>query len=262
MNEKTLVLKFGGAALATPAHFANVADLIIQKRAQYDSIVVVVSAAEKMTDQLISFAHQIHPNPPQREYDMLISCGERMSMALLAMALCNKQCEAISFTGSQSGIITCDSHANAHVIDVRPQRLEECLLQGKIVIVAGFQGVSLKKEITTLGRGGSDTSAVALALALKACKVEFFKDVPGVFEHDPKTHSQTSPYNYLNYDDMLKIVQNGAKILHKRAIELAAKNGLFLHIRSFCPEHRECLGTEIFDKNKPRNVIPIYELVT
>jgi aspartate kinase len=168
---KTLVLKFGGAAVATSAQISQIADLIIARRQEFSKIVVVVSAMGGTTDQLIELAKQVHPHPPQREYDMLISVGERISMTLLAMALCHKNQEAVSFTGSQSGIITCQRHTNAQILDVRPQRIKTSLDQGKIVIVAGFQGVSFDKEITTLGRGGSDTSAVALALALQAEKV-------------------------------------------------------------------------------------------
>src|SRR5262245_28247944 len=147
---QTLILKFGGAAVATPAQFSQIADLIIAKRQEFSKIVVVVSAMGGTTDQLIELAKQVHPNPPQREYDMLISVGERISMTLLAMALCLKNQEAVSFTGSQSGIITCGRHANAQIIDVRPGRIEASLEQGKIVIIAGFQGVSAEKEITTL----------------------------------------------------------------------------------------------------------------
>ncbi len=156
MNNKImsiLVIKFGGAAVATPEQFSRIADLILARRLEYSRIVVVVSAMAGTTDQLIRLAKNVHPHPPQREYDMLISAGERISMSLLAMALCLKNQEAVSFTGSQSGIITCHSHSQAHIIDVRPQRIKSSLEQGKIVIVAGFQGVSANKEITTLGRG-------------------------------------------------------------------------------------------------------------
>jgi aspartate kinase len=255
----TLVMKFGGAAVATPEQFAHIANLIIARRAEYSRIVVVVSAMGGTTDQLIQLAKQVHPEPPQREYDMLISVGERISMSLLAMALCLKNQEAVSFTGSQSGIITCQSHSQAHIIDVRPQRIESSLKQGKIVIVAGFQGVSLDKEITTLGRGGSDTSAVALGIALKAPTVEFFKDVPGIFNDDPKQNAYAVCYSHLSYQAALDIVEQGAKILHARAIHLAANNGLPLHVRSFMPSHHNHSGTIIFEKEKKRVEIPLYE---
>ncbi len=256
---ETLVLKFGGAAVATAAQFASIADLIISRKKECPRLVVVVSAMGKTTDELIELAKQVHPNPPQREYDMLISVGERISMSLLAMALCCKGEEAVSFTGSQSGIMTCSHHSNARIIDMRPDRLKANLDRGKIVIVAGFQGVSENKEITTLGRGGSDTSAVALALALKASRVEFFKDVPGIFYDDPKMHQGLTPYSCLDYQEMLKILQRGAKVLHPRAVQLAAKNGLPLHVRSFISSYKDHTGTWIFDKDKERESVPIYE---
>lgn len=255
----TLVMKFGGASVANPEQFAYIADLIIARRVEYSRVVVVVSAMKGTTDQLIELAKQIHPDPPQREYDMLISVGERISMSLLAMALCLKKQEAVSFTGSQSGIITCQSHSQAHIIDVRPQRIELSLAQGKTVIVAGFQGVSCDKEITTLGRGGSDTSAVALGIALRASKVEFFKDVPGIFDHDPKEKPQAKYHSHLSYQEALDIVERGAKVLHSRAIRLAAKNGLPLHVRSFMNSHHNHLGTMIFDGKRKEIEFPLYE---
>ena len=256
---KTLILKFGGAAVSSPAQFSHIADLIIARRQQFSKIIVVVSAMGGTTDQLIELAKQVNPHPPQREYDMLISVGERISMSLLAMALCLKNQEAVSFTGSQSGIITCHRHADAQIMDVRPHRIEASLNQGKIVIVAGFQGVSCDKEITTLGRGGSDTSAVALGLALKASEVIFFKDVPGIFDHDPKLHQHAQCYSHLTYLEALNIVNGGAKILHARAIQLAAKNGLPLHVRSFMPSYQDHSGTLIFEPNRERGGIPLYE---
>lgn len=256
---KTLVMKFGGAAVATPQQYCHIADLVISRRQEYSRIVVVVSAMGGTTDQLIELAKQVHPHPPQREYDMLISVGERISMTLLAMALCLKGQEAMSFTGSQSGIMTCGNHAQAQIIDVRPQRLEASLQQGKIVIVAGFQGVSLDKEITTLGRGGSDTTAVALGLALRAEKVEFFKDVPGLFSKDPKIHPEAELYSVIHYQEALDIVNRGAKILHARALQLALKNKLPLQIRSFNPSHREHPGTLIHEAGSERRGKPIFE---
>lgn len=255
----TLVMKFGGAAVSSPEQFSHIADLIAARRKEYSRLVVVVSAMSNATDQLIQLARQVHPEPPQREYDMLISAGERISMSLLAMALCRKNQEAVSFTGSQSGIITCQNHSEAHIIDVLPYRLESSLVQGKIVIVAGFQGVSRNKEITTLGRGGSDTSAVALGVALQASRVEFYKDVPGIFNHDPKNTPQAECYPLLSYLEALNIVKSGAKILHARAIELAEKNGLPLHVRSFISSYHQHPGTLIFEKDKERATFPIYE---
>ena len=240
---KILVMKFGGASVATPERFSEVADLIIERQSEYPRVLVVVSAMGKTTDQLIELARLVNPDPPQREYDMLISSGERISMALLAMALCKKNREAVSFTGSQSGIITCNNHANARIIDVKPDRLISSLNCQQIVIVAGFQGVSRDREITTLGRGGSDTTAVALGVALGADKVEFLKDVPGIFNADPKCNSSAYQYSQLTYDEALAIVSQNARILHRRAILLAAKNALPLHVKSFL--HADNKGTMI-----------------
>lgn len=255
----TLIMKFGGAALATPEQFSQIADLIIAQRKEFSKIVVVVSAMGKTTDQLIELAKQIHPVPPQREYDMLISVGERVSMTLLAMALCLKNQEAVSFTGSQSGIITCQNHAHAQIMDVRPQRIEASLELGKIVIVAGFQGVSFDKQVTTLGRGGSDITAVALGIALKAVKVAFFKDVPGIFACDPKQDPLAECYSHLTYQKALDIVNQGAKVLQARSIQLAAKNGLPLHVQSFMSSYQNHPGTLIFDSGKERKNVPEYE---
>lgn len=232
-KQSTLVMKFGGAAVATPEHFSSIADLIIQRMKEYERIVTVVSAMGNTTDQLISLAKQVNPNPPQREYDMLVTVGERISIALLAMALAAKKQDATSFTGSQSGIITCNKHTEARIIDVRPHRILPVLDAKNVAIVAGFQGVSQKGEITTLGRGGSDTTAVALGIALGATRVEFFKDVPGVFSEDPKKNSAASLFTNLSYEQALDIVLKGAKVLHPRCIQLALKNRLMLSVRSF-----------------------------
>jgi len=231
---KTLIMKFGGAAVKNPESFSHIAGLIIKKSLTFPRIAIVLSAMGGMTDQLISLAHQVNPTPPRREYDMLVSAGERISISLLAMALSAQGREAVSFTGSQSGIITSSQHSEARIIDMRPYRLLPYLDAHKFVIVAGFQGVSREKEITTLGRGGSDTTAVALGVALKAQKVEFYKDVGGIFQNDPKIASDASPYGALSYNEAFDVVyQTGGKVLHPRAIRLAEKNNLPLHVRSF-----------------------------
>lgn len=254
---KTLIMKFGGASIKTPENFSLIADLIIDRMKEYPQIAIVMSAMGGMTDHLVSMAKQIHPNPPRREYDMLVSAGERMSIALLAMAIAAKGKEAVSFTGSQTGIITSNDHTEAKILDVRPFRLLPHLQAGKCVIVAGFQGVSEDKEITTLGRGGSDTTAVALALALKAEKVEFYKDVEGVYEKDPKNTPEATFFPELNYLEAEKIICNsGGKILHPRALKLAAKNALPIHVRSFC--HKEGKGTFISD-DAPKPIGLLYE---
>lgn len=229
---QTIVMKFGGAAVANTQQFARIADIILKKMDHF-RVVVVVSAMGDTTDQLLSLAKEVHPTPPPRELDMLVSTGERVSIALLAMALHLKGREAISFTGSQSGIITSCCHAEARIIDVRPHRLKSHLEDGKVVIVAGFQGVSQGGEITTLGRGGSDTTAVALGVALGASCVEFYKDVAGICVEDPKKKPTAEVFLNLSYCQAFDIASKGAKVLHPRCIQLAAQNGLKLHVRSF-----------------------------
>lgn len=255
---RTLIMKFGGASVATPAHFAQIADIIIARSKQFERIAVVVSAMGDTTNHLISLANQVNEDPPRREYDMLVTVGERISIALLAMALAKKGSEAISFTGSQSGIMTCNHHSDARIVDVRPHRLLKGFEANKIVIVAGFQGVSENGEITTLGRGGSDTTAVALASALKASHVEFFKDVPGVFNIDPKLNSEAILQQELSYHAALNIILKGAKILHQRCVQLAEKNNLPLHVYSFKDDGKK-MGTIIQEKVKKTLEKPLYE---
>lgn len=219
--------------MASPAHFDRICTIIEEHRAQFDQVVVVISAMQGMTDQLIASAHQISSNPASRELDLLISIGERMSMTFLAMALHDRKIPAISLTGSQSGIITTGSHTEAHIVDIRPYRIEQHLSESKVVIVAGFQGVSLEKEVTTLGRGGSDTTAVALAAALGAEAVHFYKDVDGVYSKDPKVAFDAQHFKVLSYKEALKIVDQGAQILSKRCLDLALKNQIPLKIFSY-----------------------------
>jgi aspartate kinase len=231
-DRDVIIMKFGGASVASSEQFALIADIILKKAADA-RIVVVVSAMGDTTDQLLALARRVHPQPPPREQDMLISVGERISIALLAMALQLKKREAISFTGSQSGIITTSEHSEARIIAVKPERLLRALDVGNVVIVAGFQGVSRNGEITTLGRGGSDTTAVALGVALHAARVEFYKDVQGIYSEDPKKNAEAVHFPHLSYLEALDIVQKGRKVLHPRCIELAAKNDLLLHVVSF-----------------------------
>ncbi|MBS4168832.1 Aspartokinase [Parachlamydia sp. AcF125] len=257
--KKTLVMKFGGASVASPDHFSQIAEIILARKQEYERIAIVISAMGNSTDQLIALAKQVHPNPPRREYDMLVSVGERISIALLAMALADKNQQAVSFTGSQSGIITCDHHSSANIIEVRPHRILSALDSGKIVIVAGFQGVSRNGEITTLGRGGSDTSAVALGLALKAECVEFFKDVKGIYSEDPKINPNATLYSHLTYEMAANIVQIGHSVLHPRCIRLASRNQLALYVRSFM-DFAKCqfAGTLIGELNQLNQVV-VYE---
>lgn len=242
-----LVMKFGGSAMAAVDHFSKLATLIEKRLKNYSHIVVVVSAMGTTTDELMSMAHKIHPDPPKREQDMLISVGERVSMALLAMALDCRGIEAISFTGSQAGIITTNEHSDARILEVRPDRIRKALQEQKVVIVAGFQGVSQEKEITTLGRGGSDTSAVAIAGALGSPKVEFYKDVSGIGESNPKTNPGTKIYSCLSYKDALAIVGRGAEVLHHRCLEFAEKFDIVLEIRPFYDPER--VGTIILKES-------------
>ena len=257
---QTLVMKFGGASLASPQQFDSICTLILKKAETYPKIVIVVSAMGKTTDELISLAKQVNETPPQREYDMLLSVGERISMALLAMAIAKKNGSAISFTGSQSGIITTADHAEAKIIEVKPTRILQNLESNKIVIVAGFQGVSRGGEITTLGRGGSDTTAVALGIALKADKVEFYKDVPGIFAEDPKTNPIAEHYSCVTYDKAIEITSKGAKILHQRSLLLAKSNQMPLHVLSFKDEYQQFTGTIIEGDASLRPERPIYEI--
>lgn len=256
----TLIMKFGGAAVASPEQFSQIARLILEKRSSYTRVAVVVSAMGDTTNQLIDLARKVNPTPPEREMDMLVSVGERISIALLAMSLKNYNHDAVSFTGSQSGIITCGRHTDARIIDVRPRRLMGALDAGKIVIVAGFQGVSQEGEITTLGRGGSDTTAVALGIALQAVCVEFYKDVPGIYEEDPKKNPDALFKPHLSYEEALAITRGGAKVLHSRCVELACKNGLPLHVGTFQRHGQETAsGTKIYDIAKERSPTPLYE---
>jgi aspartate kinase len=254
-------MKFGGASLATPAQFEAVSDLIVRRAQEYGRTVVVVSAMGKTTDELIALAKEINPSPPQREYDMLITVGERISMALLAMCIAKRNMHAISFTGSQSGIITSGDHTEAKIIDVRPRRILGSLESNKVVIVAGFQGVSAAGEITTLGRGGSDTTAVALGIALGAEKVEFYKDVAGIYAEDPKRNPEAELYSQMSYDAAIDIIAKGAKILHQRSLLLAKKNGIPLHVLSFKPELQQYGGTIIEGPDKCPQT-PIFESVS
>jgi aspartate kinase len=237
------IMKFGGAAMKESSRFSTIAKWVKERLNDKVPIVLVVSAMGGATDGLMALARQVHPDPPKREQDMLVSVGERVSMSLLAMALELEGIEAISFTGSQAGIITTEDHTDAQIIQIRPTRVIEKLNRGKVVIIAGFQGVSLSKEVTTLGRGGSDTSAVALAIALGATKVEFYKDVPGIGEKNPKTHPDTNIIEILSYDEALSIVGKGAEVLHHRCLELAKREKVELQIRPFYDPSK--VGTRI-----------------
>nr|WP_285758748.1 aspartate kinase [Nocardiopsis ansamitocini] len=225
--------KYGGSSVADAEAIKRVAQRIVaQKKAGYD-VVVVVSAMGDTTDELLDLAEQVTPLPPGRELDMLLTAGERMSMALVAMAIGNLGYEARSFTGSQAGVITTSLHGNAKIIDVTPGRIQEAIDEGAICIVAGFQGVSQdSKDITTLGRGGSDTTAVALAAALNADACEIYSDVDGVFTADPRIVPTAKRIPKISYEEMLEMAACGTKILHLRCVEYARRYGIPLHVRS------------------------------
>jgi aspartate kinase len=228
---KMIVQKYGGATLADAAKIKAVAKRIAEQASSGTRLVVVVSAMGKTTNSLIDMANQISPNPHQREMDMLLSVGERISMSLMAMALNDLGCPAISFTGSQAGILTTDSHVNAFITDVKGFRAQEAIDQGKVVILAGFQGVCPEtKEITTLGRGGSDTSAVAMSAFFNAERCEILKDVPAVFTADPNVVKEARPLSELNYDQLMEMTFWGAKVLHYRSVELAKMRNVSLYI--------------------------------
>ncbi len=253
-------MKFGGKALATPRRFLEVALCIKQRAEQYKRLVVVVSAMGRMTDALFALANQISLCPLKREQDMLISVGERISMSLLAMALAELEIDAVSLTGSQAGIVTSHNHLNARITEIYPIRLEKHLQEGKVVIVAGFQGVSDRKEITTLGRGGSDTTAVALGVALGAEIVEFYKDVQGVYFADPKTDKRPGFFTHLSFERALDFFGKQNAPLHWRAILLASKNGIPLHVLSFREEERSLSsGTRIGNDSFAKRRNPVYE---
>jgi len=235
-SEKRLIMKFGSSCIEKPGSYDHIAAKLIEEATNYTHIIVVVSAMRDVTDQLISLAHKVHPEPPKREYDMMVSVGERISIALLAMALSKRGEEAISFTGSQSGIITTNTHSDAEIIAVKPSRILDAMKSHRFIIVAGFQGVSQQKEITTLGRGGSDTTAVALAASLQAEKLQFYKDVPGIADKDPSKHHDASYYQELSYKSALEIVQRSERaIIHPRALLLAEKEQIPLEIKSMIP---------------------------
>ncbi|GGP02959.1 aspartate kinase [Nonomuraea glycinis] len=228
-----VVQKYGGSSVADATSIKRVAQRIVTTKKAGNSVVVIVSAMGDTTDELLDLAEQVSPLPPGRELDMLLTSGERISMALLAMAIANLGHEARSFTGSQAGVITDSTHGKARIIDVTPSRIREALDQGHIAIVAGFQGVSQDtKDITTLGRGGSDTTAVALAAALEADVCEIYTDVDGIFTADPRIVPGARQIPKISYDEMMEMAACGAKILHLRCVEYARRFDLPIHVRS------------------------------
>ena len=225
-----IVQKFGGSSVGSPERINEVADRIARARAEGYDIVVVVSAMGHTTDELIELAHRVSKNPPNREMDMLLTAGERISMALLCMALSDRKVPALSFTGSQSGIITDSSHRRARIKRILGDRVKNALAEGKVAIVAGFQGVSESKEITTLGRGGSDTTAVALAAVLKADRCEIYTDVDGVYSADPRIVPNARLLPRISHAVMVELATRGAGVLHPRSVELAKQFAVDLRV--------------------------------
>ncbi|MEU0475732.1 aspartate kinase [Streptomyces olivaceus] len=228
-----VVQKYGGSSVADAEGIKRVAKRIVEAKKNGNQVVAVVSAMGDTTDELIDLAEQVSPIPSGRELDMLLTAGERMSMALLAMAIKNLGHEAQSFTGSQAGVITDSVHNKARIIDVTPGRIRTSVDDGNVAIVAGFQGVSQdSKDITTLGRGGSDTTAVALAAALDADVCEIYTDVDGVFTADPRVVSKAKKIDWISFEDMLELAANGSKVLLHRCVEYARRYNIPIHVRS------------------------------
>ncbi|MGW5387486.1 aspartate kinase [Nocardia sp. NPDC003963] len=228
-----VVQKYGGSSVASADRIRRVAERIVETKKQGHDVVVVCSAMGDTTDELLDLAEQVSPAPPAREMDMLLTSGERISNALVAMAIHSLGAEARSFTGSQAGVITTSVHGKAKIIDVTPGRLREALDEGTIVLVAGFQGVSQdSKDVTTLGRGGSDTTAVALAAALEADVCEIYTDVDGVFTADPRIVSDAQKLEQVSYEEMLEMAACGSKVLMLRCVEYARRYNVPVHVRS------------------------------
>jgi len=227
-----VVQKFGGTSVADPDRIRAVADHVARTKRKGDDVIVVVSAMGKETDELIRLANDVSTTQPGREMDMLLTVGERKAMALLCMALHDLGVDADSFTGSQAGIITDTEHTRAKIVDVRPDRIRDCLKAGKVAVVAGFQGMSTDREITTFGRGGSDNTAVALAYSLGGDSFEKYSDVPGIFTADPRVVPNARKLSVVSTEEMLEIAATGSGVLMFRAVEFARNHGIRIHVRS------------------------------
>ena len=251
---KRVVHKYGGSSVKEVGKLKAVAAHIAQEHREGKGVVVVVSAMGNTTNELLGLARSVTKSPKRRELDMLVSVGERIAMSLLSMAIDAEGVPAVSFTGSQSGIITDESHSNARVIEVRPYRIERALSEGKVAIVAGFQGVSREREVTTLGRGGSDTTAVALAAALDAAWCEIHSDVPGLFSADPRSVPEAIKLDHLSLEEALLMARHGARVLHDEALAYAKRHGI--SIVSSSADGGE-VGTRIEAKSERGGVVAI-----
>ena len=227
-----VVQKYGGSSVADVAKLKQVADRVMRTRREGHDVVVVVSAMGDTTDDLLGLAKQVSANPDRRELDMLLTAGERIAMALLSIAIRELGGDAVSFTGSQSGIITNDRHADARIIEVRPIRVQDELSRGKIVVIAGYQGMSYRRDVTTLGRGGSDTTAVAMAAALGAEYCEICSDVDGVYTADPRVVPAARRIGTLSYEETQELAESGAKVLNAQAVEFAKDKGIAIYARA------------------------------
>lgn len=254
-----IVQKYGGSSVADPDKLKRIARLIYDVKQQGHDVVAVVSAMGKTTNQLIELAHNISSNPERRELDMLLSTGERITMALLCIALNEIGAKAISLTGSQSGIITNDRHNDATVIEVRPFRVQDELVKGNIVVIGGFQGVSYKRDITTLGRGGSDTSAVALAAALNAERCEIYSDVDGIYTTDPNIVKEAKHLPELSYEQVQEMAEAGAKVLNAQAVQFAKKSKIAIYARSTFDAGKETVVREFMPVDKPSVIAVVHE---
>jgi aspartate kinase len=243
-----VVQKYGGTSVATTERIGLVADRVVRAREAGNDVVVVVSAMGHMTDQLAAMATEVAAVPDPRELDMLLTAGERIAMSLLGIAINAKGCRAASYTGSQAGIMTDTRHGAAKIVEIRPQRILEALTAGNVVVLAGFQGLSSQYEITTLGRGGSDLTAVAMAAALKAGVCEICTDVAGVFTADPRIVPKARKIGRVTSDEMLELAAAGAKVLQSRSVEYARRHGVRLHVRSAFDDEE---GTWVEDVDEP-----------
>jgi len=250
-----VVLKFGGSSLADRQRILQAASIVVRKRSQGSRLVVVVSARARQTDSFLEEARSFTQAPAPREVDMLLSSGERISAALFSIALNSMQCPAIALSGSQAGIITDDNHTNARIIEIRPQRVQEALQADNVVVVGGFQGVSFRKEITTLGRGGSDVTAVALASALDAGRCEIYSDVDGVYTADPNLVPAAGKLMELSYQEMQEMGEAGARVLHPGSVEFAKiKNTIICAKSTFEPDGAGTIIQNLEGRIKPRIV--------
>ncbi len=253
-----IVQKYGGSSVADVEKLKKIAHMISVVKTEGHDVVVVVSAMGKTTNQLIDMAKNLSEHPERRELDMLLSTGERITMALLCIALNDLGVKAISLTGSQSGIITNDRYNDASVIEVRPFRVQDELAKGQVVVIGGFQGVSYKRDITTLGRGGSDTSAVALAAALNAIRCEIYSDVDGIYSADPNMIKEAKHLPEISYEQIQEMAEAGAKVLNAQAVQFAKKSNIAIYARSTFDSARETIVRAMSPSDK-QNIIGVVQ---